>query len=71
MDIITGQSVIIEQLTPGRKKLMGTDIASVFMVTIQMLYNYSWDSTWRPPPGDSVGCTSTLTLLPIGCAVIP
>jgi len=39
VDIITGQSVIIEQLTPGRKKLMGTDITFVFMVPIQMLYN--------------------------------
>jgi len=39
MDIITRQSLITEQLTPGRKKLMGTDIASVFMVAIQMLYN--------------------------------
>jgi len=40
VDIISGQSVIIEQLTPGRGKLMGTDIASVFMVVIQILYNY-------------------------------
>jgi len=39
VDIITGQSVIIEQLTPGWVKLMGTDIDSVFMVVIQMLYN--------------------------------
>ena len=39
VDIITGQPVIIEQLTPGRGKLMGTDVASVFMVAKQMLYN--------------------------------
>ena len=39
VDIITEQFVIIEQLIPRRKKLMGTDIASVFMVAIQMLYN--------------------------------
>ena len=32
--------LIIRQLTPGWGKLMGTDIASVFMVAIQMLYNY-------------------------------
>jgi len=39
VDIITGQSLIIKQLTPGRGKLMGTDITFVFIVTIQMLYN--------------------------------
>jgi len=39
VDIITGQFVIIEQFTPGQAKLMGTDIASMFMVAIQMLYN--------------------------------
>jgi len=34
-----GQPIIIEQLTSGPEKLMGTDIASVFMVAIQILYN--------------------------------
>ena len=34
VDIITGQSVIIEQLTPELGKLIGTDIAYVFMAVI-------------------------------------
>jgi len=39
VDIIISQSVIIKQLTPGWEKMMGIDIASMFMVVIQMLYN--------------------------------
>ena len=40
VDIITGQIIIIGQLTPGWGKLMGIDIASVFKVAIHMLYNF-------------------------------
>jgi len=34
VDIITGQSLIIKQLTSGWGKLMSTDIASMFMMDL-------------------------------------
>ena len=71
MDIITGQSIIIEQLTSGQEKLMGIDITSVFMVPYKYYTNNTWDSAWRPP-GVSVGCTGTPTPYPpAGCAISP
>ena len=36
VDIITEQSVIIEQLTPGWRKLMSTDIVSMFMMVLKV-----------------------------------
>jgi len=58
VDIITGQSLIIEQLTLGWGKLMSTDIVSMFIMVLQCRATTYLDSTWRPS-GVSVGCIGT------------
>jgi len=39
VDIITEQSIIKYSTYTGKGKVMGTDIAYVFIVAIQILYN--------------------------------